>query len=313
MILGIIVAAKIVIKLYQMMSKSQLSGDIKYVLTAIPLIIMFGITILMGGEVWEIGDIGLSILVITIVYLKYRKEITAEIVNGIPERIKPWMVNYRYTPREGTIDKNAIIATLLDWDRKGFIRYNNGEIRIIEFPKEGLDRFEKKLKWALVKLANGDLIRGESVTIRKLWETMRYYQNSKFWKNFSLEGTLLIGMLAIANILLWILNVINTNEIMGVYLILGFYLSVIVMNDSLVFRGFREREFRRYKKWMGFRVLLEDYNRVKLYGPRDKEEWMEWLAYAVALGTPKNVLRVMKERGYYGLSASLLDSLADRW
>ena len=295
---AIIIIGKTIITLYQMMNKSQLPRDIKYVLTTIPLIIMLGITILRGYEIWKIADIGLSILMITIVYLRYRREIVAETVNEIPERIRPWIVNYKYTPREGTIDKNAIIATLLDWDRRGFIKYNNREIRIIEFPKEGLDRFEKKLKWNLRKLAEGDLIKGGPITIWKLWNVMRNYKDSKFWKNFSLEGTLLIGMLAIANLLLWVLDIINSHKIIGVYLTLGFYLLVIVMNDSLMFRELKERELRRYKRWIGFRTLLEDYNRVKLYGPKDKKGWMEWLSYAVALRRPKNVLKVMSERGY---------------
>ena len=63
---------------------------------------------------------------------------------GLTSNIKPWKVNYRYVGKPGKIDDYGIMATLLDWGRKGYIKFWEEGITLTNIPIINSEKFHSQ-------------------------------------------------------------------------------------------------------------------------------------------------------------------------
>ncbi len=75
-----------------------------------------------------------------------------------------------------------------------------------------------------------------------------------------------------------------------------FGLAIVAFSIPMsVFSRFRGDYYRKYLEWLAFKNMLEDYAQIKRYLKEDYSIWKDWLIYATALGSAKNLLKSMKE------------------
>ncbi len=69
----------------------------------------------------------------------------------------------------------------------------------------------------------------------------------------------------------------------------------LLMSPSSFFSSFKGDYYREYLQWRAFKNFLNDFALMKKYGLENKDLFMDWFNYAVALGSAKKVLQLMKE------------------
>ncbi len=63
---------------------------------------------------------------------------------GLTSKIKPWKVNYRYVGKPGDIDDYGIMATLLDWSRKGYVKFLGNGFTLTNIPNINLEELSSQ-------------------------------------------------------------------------------------------------------------------------------------------------------------------------
>ncbi len=267
-----------------------------------------------------LGIVGASVLMVLVIYLLLGKEISfrdiPRFLPRIPKKRKPYEVNLLFYGDPDKVEDGAIIATILDLARRGYLKLEEERIVFTNKSPNKLDEYEGKVYWTLRKLA-------EETGSRKVLNMEKFRRKIQktgdiTWLTFIkdiLEELYIVERipraydktgryLAIAVfVFLGAIGVwFGTNVEYINHLWLGYTLIASGVAGILAILTFDVYALGRYLpeyarercEWSSFRRVLNEYALIREHA-RTPEELEEWLIYANALGMPSNVEKVVED------------------
>ncbi len=267
-----------------------------------------------------------------VLYRKYgtEKEFTVpRFLSYVPNpKRKPWLVNMLFHGSSVKTDENALFATLLDMEERGYVEIElaGDDVRVRPTGKTPEDMYEKKVlsfisRYASAggvfsskefeKLADRYSAERNVDALKRMKEDMESvleFSDSTLVRGFlSTEGHLIIKRLGLASgavlgALLVALLVISSRYPVYVYdlavLCVGGILLAnlphLILPPQILGR-WKGDYYRERLEWEAFRNFLSDLAMMKKYAPEDILIWKEWLLYAVALGVADGVEKAMDD------------------
>jgi len=270
--------------------------------------------------------------ILLILYRKYGSEKEYPVPRFLsyvpnPER-KPWLVNLLFHGSSVRTDENALFATLLDMEDRGFIELEltGDDVRIKTTGRVPEDLYERKVldfvsKYTsaegffssrrvaeLVRDCVGRKDRRTLGRIKRDFEEILFFRDDLLVKGFlSTEGHQLIKRVGI------VLGILLGSVFTGLLLVSSLYplyvydLLVLCAGGILlanlphlllppqILGRWKGEYYRERLEWEAFRNFLSDLAMIKKYAPADMAVWREWLLYGVALGVGDRVGEAMKE------------------
>ncbi len=270
--------------------------------------------------------------VLLILYRKYGSEKSYPVPRFLsyvpnPER-KPWLVNLLFHGSSAKTDENALFATLLDMEDRGFIELEltGDDVRIRATGKEPEDLYERKVldflrrytspegvfsSKRIAELAKDCARRKDTKTLRRIkrdLEEILFFRDDLLVRGFlSTEGHQLIKRAGVA------LGILMGSLLTGLLIVSSLY--PLYVYDLLVLSAggillanlphlllppqilgrWKGEYYRERLEWEAFRNFLSDLAMIRKYAPEDLSMWREWLLYGVALGVGDRVEETMKE------------------
>lgn len=279
---------------------------------------------LIEGHVFLTGlaIVGASVVLVLIIYLVFGKEFSFKDVprflTRIPKRRKPYEVNLLFYGDPDKVEDGAIIATILDLARRGYLKLEEEKIKFTNKDPNKLDDYEGKVYWTLKKLAEetgskkvlnlekfrkivqktGDIT--WLTFIKDLLEELYVVENIPKAYDKTGRYLALIVFIGLGVVGVWF----GTNMEYINYLWLGYALIASAVSGIIAILTFDVYALGRYLpgyarercEWSSFRRTLNEYALVREHA-KTPEELEEWLIYANALGVPNNVERVVEDSG----------------
>ncbi len=255
--------------------------------------------------------------ILIIIYNKYGKErffTVPEMIHFIPSKKKPWIVNLLFNGDSAKTDKNAFIATLLDfynkkiidiqpYKQKGLLKTNKYvKIRIINQPRE-LDEYESRVFNLIKKYSINNVF-----DTRRIKTELKYdlYFRETFFEILSYSDKGLVNQYIenkirpVASIIfvLLLLTLIALTFIGHVDLFLIFLIldiSLLMFSPYQLFGRWRKDYYKEYLQWQSFRNFLKKLATINKKEIQDIVVWKEFLIYGTALGVGDKVAKAMKE------------------
>jgi uncharacterized membrane protein len=242
-----------------------------------------------------------------------------------PKR-KPWEVNVIFNGDALVGDENAFYATLLDLQRRGFLKINESKVEILKNSgpfddyernvihfiqtygeKNGKGNYELDFKKFSKQVK--DWIENKNTTQLKLfrdfYDKLFRYKNPREKEFLDLTGYYIFNAIRLLPLPL-IPFLDYTKNFWPTYGLdiypVAVYTGTLFVNGLLGFLVFPSQFWGRWKKdyyreklqWDAFRNFLSDFAMVRKYAPQDIVIWKEWLIYATALGVANRVKAVLK-------------------
>lgn len=272
------------------------------------------------------GLFGLLMIVPAAIYALFGREpkisYKADYEYDLPTDSSPVEVNSLVNGDAGSIDDNAMYATLLDLiNRKVFKVFASNDddtiLTLVNNDTTGLKAFEKSLVKFLSQFESNGNISLKSIAdtcdpevfkdFRETWknQTSQEVPDSLIKSYFIDKGYVLFnflsfGLLALSIILFVALMFIEVSP--NYYWIL-FAITVLMFCESMVMlfipntvpgRWTPEgKEF--HDKWKNFEKYITDFSLIKERPPASIQVWGKYLVYAAALGCADEVSKNMKE------------------
>ncbi len=258
-------------------------------------------------------------LIILLIYAKIGKEKQFEvpdIIHYLPSGKKPYEVNLLFFGDPYKISDDAILATLLDLARRGYMEIHEGKIKFLKHDTKGLDEFEKKVfntYLELLKLSgkksilNFDKLReviARTKDIKKVAEIAKMLDDLYEVPNvpyiFDTTGRILsYAIYFLVGIVGLVIGIIaNSLTVVGLSIACSFAgIIAIAAFDSYALGKYKGEYAKEREIWNAFRRLINNYELVEKYGPKTPASWTKWLVYATAFGEEENVKRVMRDKG----------------
>jgi len=265
-------------------------------------------------------------------YTRYGKEkefTVPEHLSYVPNKSrKPWLVNLVFKGDAFNFDENGFYATLLDLQRKGFIKIepytdekNKKEVKIelLKKPEDTEDPYEKVVLRFLHDWSRDGVfytrefkdlvrsIRNRRDEIAKLKERVDFVMHEAFpvyARDFVESARSKLAILFIASLVL-MLAVVGARMMysdiypvlkeMSVYSVAIVLQSVVaILTPSTLFGRWKGDYYKEKLEWDAFRRFLSDMAMIKKYAPEDIVIWKDWLIYGTALGVGEKVVKAME-------------------
>ncbi len=257
-----------------------------------------------------------------------KKFVVPEYLSYVPNpKLKPWLVNLLYKGDALTIDDDALYATILDLEKRGYIEIvgdeNHVVIKLKKEPQPGeLDRYEKDVFDFLKRYSrNGvfDIVSLEenikllplneriklSEIVRQITYTPKWMNElgKKYVTSFKYKFIIIGIVILTVTILSLPFLASGANGIYAPYSlklaipigIIGFQNLIAGAAPSQLFGRWRGDHYKEKLEWDAFKKLLSDFAMIQKYAPQDLVIWKEWLIYGTALGVGKKVAEAMKK------------------
>ncbi len=257
---------------------------------------------------------------------KEKKYVVPKYLSYVPDpKKKPWLVNLLFKGDALTIDSDALYATILDLERKGYLEIiGNKEyvvVKIKKNPQPGeLDRYEQDVfefirYWSVNGVLDIEELKERAETMssshkKSLYEWMRSLITTPSWmkdlaKNYVTSIRIWFILLTAIFILVGFLTaaVLGDSSIYMPYaqripiplFILGLQNIIAAIAPSQLFGRWKKDYYKEKLQWDAFRNMLKDLAMIQKYAPQDLVIWKEWLVYATALGIGKKVVEAMEK------------------
>ncbi len=209
--------------------------------------------------------------------------------------------------------KDILSSIIMDAYLKGAITLKDKTLSIVGSfqDKDGnliikkdspINKFPDKIKNILITLANLEDVKTIAPdTYKEIYENLKaYYSKFKVYDSTGdaifLAGTFIFSFLAMIvlsfDIFPLVTNVMLASTIFYLtYILFGSAFLYFLLFPKHIFGRFKDRNIYREKLlWDAFGNLLRNESLLKKYGPKDKNMWGKWLAYAYAYGVPKKII-----------------------
>ncbi len=257
---------------------------------------------------------------------KEKKYVVPKYLSYVPDpKKKPWLVNLLFKGDALTIDSDALYATILDLERKGYLEISGDKkhvvVRIKKNPGPGeLDRYEQDVYefiryWSINGVLDLEELKERAETMpsshkKSLYEWMRSLITTPGWmKDLAKNYVTSIRAWFIVLVAVFFLGGIVSAVVLGdasIYapyaqripvplFILGLQSVVAAIAPSQLFGRWRKDYYREKLQWEAFKNMLKDLAMIQKYAPQDLVIWKEWLVYATALGIGKKVVEAMEK------------------
>ena len=266
--------------------------------------------------------------ILLFLYIKHGREksfIVPAYLSYVPNRDrKPWIVNLVFKSDALDFDEDGFYATILDLHRRGKIRIEPRDerliIRILNEDPEDLDIYEKRALKVLKSLSREnvldtgglddliDEIKSDRKRGIKLAKDIRWATKSpsrrpalslivsgrrRIVPFALLAATLFFVSLVFMQMLSYFSSI--TAQIFAGSVVFLIQSLVAVAAPSTLFGRWRGSTYREKLEWDAFKKFLSDLALIKRYAPQDISIWGEWLIYGTALGVGDKVVKAMNE------------------
>ncbi len=259
-----------------------------------------------------------AIGLVLLIYLIFGKEVSfkdvPKFMERIPKKRKPYEINLIFYGDPDKIEDGAVIATVLDLARRGYIKIVDDKIIFTRKSPEKLDDYESKVYWTFRKIAeelgskntlNLTYLRKKIQTtgdlswlsfIKGLFEDLyivekvpkAYDKLGRYLSMLVFAGVIIIGLWYGINVSciehLWLGYVLVATGISGIIAIMWF--------DIYALGRYLPEYSKERAMWESFKRTLGEYALIRAHA-KTPEDLEEWLIYANALGKPENVERVI--------------------
>ena len=256
-------------------------------------------------------------LILLIIYSIFGKEYefpdVPSVLHYLPTKRKPYLVNYIFYGDPYKMEDEGTVSTILDLARKGVWKIDRDKLIFTgKLPK--LDSYERKVYESMKKLkklfGEGNTLsfkkvkekvkRTRDITLlKKVKDVLKDIEKAGAPKAYDNTGGILVKVMFSViiglglGVLIFFPVLTDACKVLISYGATGL-LSVFVF-DFYTFGRYKKEYAKERAMWSSFRNLLKNYSLIKKYSPQDLNSWGEWLVYATALGSAKNVLKAMKE------------------
>lgn len=260
-------------------------------------------------------------------YKNYKDEKTKlknikTIETKISDKHNPQFINAILNNPVGTVDNNALIATIIELINKNHITYYtynediilkiNDDLELLsDYQRDVLgvlnsfkDNNEINLNYAVNMLKKEKVARNHMINI-SLWKShykTEYIDDNitEYFNRDSLKGFSKYGItMSLISIILMIISFIPENPI-KIYLtvssVIMFLISLSINQSAKNLEGeFTSYGKKHYQQWRGFKNYLDNRNLIKETPPENNDAWNKFIIYATALNKKEQLLQVMKE------------------
>ena len=246
---------------------------------------------------------------------EYRVDFQGEYYRELPQDYPPAITSYLWD--FGSVDMEALTATLMDIARKGYISFSDSSNAISgkgrnNYTIEKNKSFEKvpeTFESSLIDFFIGDIGDSNRVTMEEIKKFAKkkptiFKHFLDKWKNAVKREAKAYALLETTGNRLMYLNMstgiivaviggilISQNIIAGVIAIL---LGVLQGIASPLFRRRSRAGALHYAQWKAFRRYLKHFSNINEAIPNAMVIWEHYLVYAVALGVAKEVISQLK-------------------
>ncbi|RLE92590.1 MAG: hypothetical protein DRJ55_04440 [Thermoprotei archaeon] len=247
----------------------------------------------------------------------------------VPNRkLKPWQVNLLFKGSAGSLDMDAVSATIVDLARRGYLvvrGISDEDLEITVNPKQdlvGLDGYEKEVI-ELVNLLSRErgawrpketkgLVKSMSRTERRrlyrvLKRLLNYPARRLTGKYVSAPPVSVMGISIALFFLSFFLPILVDFEsplyypwsisLFVIPMAVAAQLFVVSLAPVQIFGRWKPGRLKEKLEWEAFRNTLKDLAMIPKAQPQDVVVWKEWLAYGTALGVGDRVVAAMRLRG----------------
>lgn len=247
----------------------------------------------------------------------------------VPNRkLRPWQVNLLFKGSAGTLDMDAVSATIVDLARRGYLVVrgtSDEDLEIMVNPKRdliGLDGYEKEVI-VLVNLLSRErgtwrpretkgLVKSMSRTERRrlyrvLKRLLNYPVRRLTGKYVSAPPVSVMGISIALFFLSFFLPILVDFEsplyypwsisLFAIPMAVAAQLFVVSLAPVQIFGRWKPGRLKEKLEWEAFKKTLRDLAMIPKAQPQDVVVWKEWLAYGTALGVGDRVVAAMRLRG----------------
>ncbi|HFC49377.1 MAG TPA: DUF2207 domain-containing protein, partial [Thermofilum sp.] len=281
----------------------------------------------------DVAALVVPLILIPTMYLLWGRETDSPVVPKylyfVPNRkLKPWQVNLLFKGSAGSMDMDAVSATIVDLVRRGYlvVRGTSGEdLEITVNPNldlVGLDDYEKEV----IELVNflsrergawrpketKELVKSMSRSERRrlhrvLSRLLNYPARSLTGKYVSTPPASVMGISIVLFFLSFFLLLLVDFEsplyypwsisIFAIPMVVAAQLFIVALAPVQIFGRWKPGKLKEKLEWDAFRNTLRDLAMIPKAQPQDVVVWKEWLAYGTALGVGDRVAAAMRLRG----------------
>jgi uncharacterized membrane protein len=248
-------------------------------------------------------------LIIWLVFGKEKEQLVANYSHSMPNKIPPWQVDLLMTGKK-RMSKNGLASIILELYTKKLLRIEKRRGKYYYLIQDIYDKknISKKALELITELRTYDLDEEDG------WIVCRIPHESdaciRFLKEFTSAGEVKTYQNNIRKKTGYELLLITEITTFLFYFIIGpitipaYQASLINTIPALIYSAilpptifcrFKENYYKTYLEWHAFDLMLHDYAKIHEYLKEDHDKWQEWLVYATALGSTKNLMKGLKE------------------
>ena len=266
--------------------------------------------------------------ILLFLYIRHGREKSFTVpayLSYVPNRNrKPWIVNLVFKSDALDFDENGFYATILDLHRRGKIRIEPRDerliIRILNEDPEDLDTYEKRVLKVLKNLSRENILdtgrlddlideikidRKRAIKLAKDIQWVTKAPSRRPALSLIVSGRRRIVPFALLAAALFFVSLVFmqispyfspiTTQIFAGSVVFLVQSLVAVAAPSTLFGRWRGSTYKEKLEWDAFKKFLSDLALIKRYAPADISIWGEWLIYGTALGVGDRVVEAMKE------------------
>lgn len=273
----------------------------------------------------------ISLLLFPFVYLliyrlfgKEAKFTVPKFISFVPNsKRKPWIVNMIFSGDATVTDENAYYSTLLDLERRGFIKIieEGDDVRIRVLRMDTDDKYERKIlifltantdKEGFFSVRNMEDKVKEAIRFkdRKVLENLkrqvdgiyRFSDRGIYSGVLDLKGFYLMRMIGGLTFISVLGVIIYLSLFKYIYIydivVMGSFLIAVaniphILLPSQILGRWKSDLYKERLEWEAFKRFLSDLAMLEKYGKEDLSLWKEWIYYGTALGVAENIEKVM--------------------